>query len=200
MAGHAGAAPVRNNVSHWAPGATFNNFSMDKNAEFLSWYGFSAINWHSSETFSGYHQSVSEVASNAIAIVGTGRKVRKILVPLFSLSGSRTEFNIGIYSATPSGLPGSLELAGGSTTASDTEHCCTAVRSIDVDIKLKAGQKYFLEVTCPTSETECSGGWNTEDTDFSGDAQDYFHHKWRTTISSEAPPQTDKACCTPRKT
>ncbi|HEX4079862.1 MAG TPA: hypothetical protein VHX61_13425 [Rhizomicrobium sp.] len=36
MIGHTGARPVRNTVSHWLPNATFNNFSKEKNAEFLS--------------------------------------------------------------------------------------------------------------------------------------------------------------------
>ena len=31
-----GAGAVRNNVSHWVSGAVFNNFSKDKNAEFIS--------------------------------------------------------------------------------------------------------------------------------------------------------------------
>jgi hypothetical protein len=48
MIGKAGGAPVSNNVSHWVPGATFNNFSKDKNAEFLSWYRFVTARGYSS--------------------------------------------------------------------------------------------------------------------------------------------------------
>jgi hypothetical protein len=107
--------------------------------------------------------------------------VTKILVPLTSLTGPKTEYNVGIYSATPSGLTGSLELAGGSTTASDTDYCCTGVRSVDVDVTLKRGQKYFLEVGCPPQTGGCNGGWAMEDTDFSGDVQDYFRYKQRGT-------------------
>ena len=139
--GHADAAPIRNNVAHRTPLATFNNFSKDKNAEFLSWYGFAVI----SSAYCYYYESAShycfsEVAANAIPITGTGAKVKRITVPLFSSTGAKTNYNVGIYSATPSGLPGNLELAGGSTTASDTELCCTAARTVNVDITLQAGE------------------------------------------------------------
>ena len=180
MTGKAGPGPVRNNVSHYVPHATFNNFSKDRNAEFISWYGFSAISEHSRIGFSGVSYYISEVASNAVPIIGTGKKVMKIVVPIFSETGPKTEYNVGIYSATPSGLPGSLELAGGSATTSDTEYCCTAVRSVDVDVTLKRGQEYFLEVTCGQT-TDCVGGWDLEDTDFSGSAQDYFRYKMHVT-------------------
>jgi hypothetical protein len=175
MIGHTGARPARNNVSHWVPDATFNNFSKDKNAEFLSWYGFVTAHYSNHhEHCSSSNPCSSLTVSNAIPIIGTGAAVTKIEVPLFSLTGSQTDFNVGIYSATPSGLPGSLELAGASTTASDTEYCCTAVRSVHVHITLEAGKKYFLEVTCRSDK--CEGGWDLEDTDFSGDAQDFVRY------------------------
>ena len=101
--------------------------------------------------------------------------MKKIVVPLVSFS-SLAEFNVGIFSATASGLPGNHELAGGTTTASYTNLCCTSARSIDVNITLTAGQKYFVEVSCaPTRQSNCYGLWLMEDTDFSGDSQDYFH-------------------------
>jgi hypothetical protein len=174
MIGKAAGAPVRNNVSHWVPGATFNNFSKDKNAEFLSWHRFVTARGYSSCP-SNSDVCYSETASNAIPIVGTGKKVTKILVPLFG-STQHSEYNVGIYSATPSGYPGSQELAGGSTTpTNDIEYCCKAVRSVDVDITLRRGQKYFLEVNCTCRY--CYGGWDMEDTDFSGNAQDYFRYR-----------------------
>jgi hypothetical protein len=172
--GHTGAGPVRINISDWVPGATFNNFSKDKNAEFLSWYAFATVNYSNGYSGDCSYYGSSMTASNAIPITGRGATVTKIKVPLVSLSGSQTKFNVGIYSATASGLPGSTELAGGSTTASDTNYCCTAVRSVDVNITLKAGQNYFLEVTCKTDN--CKGGWDMEDTDLSGKAQDYFRY------------------------
>lgn len=153
--------------------AIFNNFSKDANARFVSWYGFVTKGLFSGDcscTCSAF------TASNAIPITGTGATVTKIKVPLTSLTGPSTEFNVGIYSATASGLPGSHELAGGFTTASDTKDCCTAVRSVNVNITLSAGQKYFLEVSCAYVD-DCSGGWDMEDTDFSGTAQDYFRYK-----------------------
>ena len=168
-----GAAPVRNNISHWVPGATFNNFSKDKNAEYLSWYGFRVADYSYPSSSGCNLQGFSGTASNAIPITGTGAKVTKIKLPLFSFTDrGQAVFNVGIYSATASGLPGSTELAGGSTTASDTDLCCTAVRAVKVDITLQAGQKYFVEVKC--ANENCEGGWYTEDTDLSGKTQDYF--------------------------
>ncbi|HEX4079863.1 MAG TPA: hypothetical protein VHX61_13430 [Rhizomicrobium sp.] len=175
MIGHTDARPVRNTISHRLPNATFNNFSKDRNGEFLSWYGFAtAGDYGNHQNCSSSNPCLSYTASKAIPITGTGAKVATIKVPLFSQTGSQTEFNVGIYSATPSGLPGSLELAGASTTASNTEYCCTAVRSVHVHVTLKAGQKYFLEVTCKSDD--CEGGWDMEDTDFSGDVQDYVRY------------------------
>jgi hypothetical protein len=111
MAGKAGA-PVHNNASHWVPHATFNNFSKDRNAEFLSWYGFSVMNIEG-PCGSNSGCTFSEIAGNAIPIVGTGHKVTKILVPLFSLASPSSGFNVGIYSATPSGFPAAWSLPAG---------------------------------------------------------------------------------------
>jgi hypothetical protein len=165
--------PVPNNVSHWVAGATFNNFSKDKNAEFVSWYGFPILHTVSS---CGSSCQISDFGTWAVPIVGAGKEVKRITVPLFSETGSTTEYNAGIYSATASGLPGKQELAGASTTASDTEYCCTSARTVDIDIRLKKGDKYFLEVMCPVS---CYGGWQIEDTDFSGDAFAYYQFRER---------------------
>jgi len=170
--GKAGA-PGHLNVLPDVANATFNNFSKDANARFVSWYGYVTEG-----VFSGDCSCTCSAftASNAIPFTGAGATVTRIKVPITSLTGPNTEFNVGIYSATASGLPGSLELAGGSTTASDTKYCCTAVRSVSVNITLKAGKKYFLEVSCAYVE-DCSGGWDMEDTDLSGTAQDYFRYK-----------------------
>lgn len=170
--GRAGG-PISRNVLPDVANATFNNFSRYANAQFISWYGFVTEG-----LFNGDCSCICSAftASNAIPITGTGATVTKIKVPITSLTGPSTEFNVGIYSATASGLPGSHELAGGLTTASDTKYCCTAVRSVKVNITLNAGKKYFLEVTCEYVQ-DCSGGWDMEDTDFSGTAQDYFRYK-----------------------
>jgi hypothetical protein len=156
-------------------GDVFDNFSRDKNAEFVSWYGFVAVRETSCYSYSqNRHICITEIGTNAIPITGTGKPVKRIGVPLTSLTGPSTEFNVGIYSATASGSPGYTELAGASTTAGDTDDCCTAVRWVDINLKLDAGKEYFVEVTCATSQTDCLGSWNMEDTDFSGDARDYW--------------------------
>ena len=83
-------------------------------------------------------------------------------------------FNVGIYSATASGLPGN-ELAGASTTAS---HCsASGLCTVRVDIKLKAGTEYFVEVACGQNTKSCYGAWDMESLDWSGDQPDYWHYK-----------------------
>jgi hypothetical protein len=156
------------------PNAIFDNIDWkDKNQEWLSYYGLTAL----SSSFSyyasrHYHYKFSEVGFNALSFYGTGKRARKIGVPLFTETGSATKFNVGIYSATASGLPGK-ELAGGSTTASSDTACCTQLRWVDVHVKLKAGRQYFLAVSCGENTTkplDCYGGWMMEDT-----GQDYWH-------------------------
>jgi hypothetical protein len=91
---------------------------------------------------------------------------------------------VGLYSATASGLPGN-ELTGASTTASDTTYCCTGLRTVKVaPIKLKAGQKYFVEVTGGKSSTDSNGVWEMESLDWSGDMVDYYHFKEHVTYNS----------------
>jgi hypothetical protein len=153
------------------PNAIFDNIDWkDKNQEWLSYYGFS-VNKSSYSYYYSSHSWVKEAesASNALPFEGTGKKARKIGVPLFNVYSFSGEFNVGIYSATASGLPGN-ELAGGSTTASDSDICCTQLRWVDIDIKLKAGRQYFLAVSCGVGQSTCYGGWLMEQT-----GEDYFH-------------------------
>jgi hypothetical protein len=163
-------APVRLPLD--LPGATFSNLGKDENARFISWYGYSFLN-HSSCYYQSvyYHYCLTEQANNAAPFFGAGKKVKKIGAVIFSDTASAIEANLAIYSATASGLPGN-ELAGGSTTT----ECKSAVCWVDVDIVLKRGQKYFFEVRCGTNAGGCAGGWNMENTDFSGAEEDWFHY------------------------
>jgi hypothetical protein len=171
MPGRRGAAPVRNNVPLNERGVTFSNLSKDKNAEFVSWYGFTAVYSTTGEYVShSYHYKFSEIGFNAAPFMGAGKKVTKIGAPFFTYS-SDYEVNLGIYSATASGLPGN-EIAGGSTTGSDTVLCCTGFRWVNVDIFLKAGKEYLFAVRCGSAP--CDAGWNVEDTNLSGSAVDYW--------------------------
>jgi hypothetical protein len=166
------ASAGRHGVTPRYPNAIFDNIDWhDKNNEWLSYYGFSIVEekscfYQSSQS----HYCFSEHGNNAFAFYGTGKKAKKIGVPLFTESPSSTEYNVGIYSATASGLPGDTALAGGSTTASESTICCTQIRWVDVNVKLKKGEEYFLEVSCGAAQSYCYGGWMMEDT-----GQDYFH-------------------------
>ena len=169
--------PAAHVAQQFGRGVTFSNLDKDDpNAQFVSWYGATATAAKSCYYSGSYFSCFSEAGNNAIPITGLGYRARKITVPLFSLSGPSTEYNVGIYSATPSGLPGN-ELAGASTTASDTQYCCTGLRTVHVDIKLKAGQQYFVEVACGQNTGACYGGWDMESRDWSGDQTDYWHFK-----------------------
>lgn len=89
----------------------------DRNSEFLSTYGPARFSVYA---LSGSYSVDSQVSSSfqrqyvAVPITGNGRTVHRIVV---KEQGSYTrEFSAGIYSNTPSGLPGKL-IAGGTGTA-----------------------------------------------------------------------------------
>jgi len=172
----------------YLPGVTFSNLSSDKNARFISWYGYTFLNHSSCYYQSVYsHWCLTEQANNAAPFYGAGKKVTKLGAALFSGTASAAEANLGIYSATASGLPGN-ELAGAST-ATD---CPSAVCWVDVDIFLKRGKKYFFEVRCGTGTGGCDGGWNMEDIDFSGAEADWFHYEQTFTFVSSSTRYTSR--------
>ena len=140
---------------------TFSNLSNDKNAEFISWYGY-GMKYSTVSYYFSSHSWIRENTSayNAAPFTGAGRKVTRIGAPVGE------SINLGIYSETQSGLPG-RELAGGSTTSSGTDPCCQGINWVKVDITLNAGQEYFFAARCASSP--CLGSWAMEDTDFSGE-------------------------------
>lgn len=174
---------VHNNTSHWVPGAIFNNFSKDKNAEFISWYGFTAFK----STYSYYQSShywdiITTAAWNATPFIGNGKAPKSAVIPGFGYA-STYRFEVAILSATPSGLPGASVAHTSSTTWSDTSLCCGSARTVKFSNapKLKKGKQYFVAVEC--ANAPCEGGWNMEDTDFSGAAVDYFRVKIHETFN-----------------
>jgi len=178
-----GEAPRPHAPWHFARGVTYNTLDQDdKNAQFISWYGGRVEKSSGCWSYSIYHSCFSTSAANAIPITGLGYKATKISVGLFTFVPN-AEYNVGIYSATPSGLPGS-ELTGASTSASSTMYCCTGLRTVRVPpIKLKAGKNYFVEVTGGTNSTQSNGGWDMESLDWSGDLVDYYHFKQHVTYT-----------------
>jgi hypothetical protein len=159
-------APARVDDPLYQPRVTFSNLSKDKNAEYISWYGFTAIDSeYSYFENSDYHYKVSETGFNAASFTGAGRKVKKIGAP----AGCDCEVNLGIYSATASGLPGN-EIAGGSAVAEDG-----GLTWVRVDIDLTKGREYFFAVRCGENTNGCGAVWDLENTNFSGSAVDYWH-------------------------
>jgi hypothetical protein len=170
MTGRPAAVPDHGNRPPKYGNAIFDNIDWkSKNQKWLNYYGFAALDEQSCYYQSAhYHYCISETGNNALPFHGTGKKATKIGVPLYSVTGSTTEYNIGIYSATASGLPGQ-ELAGASATANTTGKW--PLTWVNVDVKLKARQEYFLEISCGAGQTDCDGGW--EISPYEG--TDYYH-------------------------
>jgi hypothetical protein len=162
-----------NNTSHWTPAAIFNNFSRDKNAEFVSWYGFTAFK----SEYSYYQSShswykITDAVWNATPFTGTGKAPKTMTFAGLGYA-STDEYKGVILSATTSGLPGKAVASTSSTTFGDTSLCCTGARAVKFHGApvLTNGKKYFASVQC--ANAPCYGAWNMEDTDFSGAAVDY---------------------------
>jgi hypothetical protein len=172
-------APIYKNGPPKYRNAIFDNIDWkSKNEKWLRDYGFVALAEQSCYSESShYHYCVTDNANNALPFYGTGKKAKGIGVPLFSETGSSTEYNIGIYSATASGLPGSSELAAGSATANTTGNW--PLTWVDVNVKLNKGQEFFLEVSCAAGQTDCYGGW--EPSVYTG--ADYYHYTERETYN-----------------
>jgi len=167
---------VVHNRSHFTPGAIFSNFSKDANAEFVSWYGFTALaSQYSYYENSTYHYKVEETGNNATAFTGTGKAPKSATAPGFGYS-SAYKFDVAILS-DHSGLPGSAVATTSAFSWPDTSLCCTSATTANFSHapKLGKGTTYFVSVQCASSP--CDGGWNMENIDFSGASIDYWHIK-----------------------
>jgi hypothetical protein len=151
------------------PAATFDNLDRKyPNAEFLSWYGFSALASTTSNCSDDRCRTWTTLMENAIPIRGVGGKVTTIKVPIYTEDPSY-RFNVGIYTSV-SGLP-AHELAGASASGASTYFCCTSLRSVTIPpTELEKGKEYFV-VVAPVGHAE--GLWMTEDTDFGPEQEDY---------------------------
>jgi len=186
-----GSEPVHN-VAPNLENAIFSNYSKDANAQYISWYGYRVANYSSCYSYSIYHSCYHFFADNAFAFtLATTVTTKKVTVPLFS-SNPRAEYQVDIYSSV-GGLPGSVLAHSKEFTASDTDLCCTASRTVSIKANLSAGTQYFIGlvgVCC-----NANGGWNMEDADMSGAAVDYFH--WGQTPTSVSYCGSGSPCTSP---
>jgi hypothetical protein len=153
------------------PGGVYNNYSKDSNAEFVSWYGFTAENsTYSYSLGSGYFIKGNDTGGNAVQMPGGG-SAKGMQFAGFAYSGS-DEF-VGEILSNDGGLPGKVLDTTSSTTFSDNALCCTSTRSVKFKKKESIPAGSWAAVACANSP--CYGGWAMEDTDFSGATVDYFH-------------------------
>jgi len=139
---------VVNNAARVVPGGgLYSNFSKDKNAEFVSWYGFTAVN----SGFSSYYSShdfikFDEQGANAVGFSGGG-KLSTATVAGFAY-GSTDEFDLAILSNV-GGLPGNAVYTTGTTTFSDNALCCSSARTVTFSGKKKLPSgSYFASLQC----------------------------------------------------
>lgn len=166
----ANGAVVHNNTSHWVPGAIFNDFNRDRNAEFVSWYGLATSRSESSHYQSSHSWfRYSEWNWGWTPVTGNGTVPKKMTFAGYANS-STAEFKGAILSATATGIPGNVIASTSSTRMSDTSLCCTGARTVKFHGApvLTSGKEYIVAVGC--ANAPCAGAWNFEDTDFSGAA------------------------------
>jgi hypothetical protein len=166
-----GDRPIHNNTPH-LEAAKFSNWGKAANAQYVSWYGYTAVAASSCFSGSSYFECFKEQANNALAFTsGVTASTKTAEIALFSFYPS-AQYQVDLYSSS-GGLPGAVLGHSKSTSDSDTSLCCTAARTVKMTTPLTAGTPYFLGVVCASNP--CDGGWNMENTDFSGASVDYFH-------------------------
>ncbi|HEY1614002.1 MAG TPA: hypothetical protein VGF97_09965 [Rhizomicrobium sp.] len=160
-------------AGHFVPvdsaGATFNNLSKDRNARFLSWYGFQSYDFAQS-TCSGSNCTYSSGYERlAIPITGRGNEVTSIRVPAVQVTGKGPRFSVAIYTNTESNTPGDLlPGASGTASAANSGYCCTELVTVSIPAtKLRAGTTYWI-VENGANQTNVYNAnlWLGETTDF----------------------------------
>jgi hypothetical protein len=127
--------------------------TQDRNREFLCTYGQFDVSSYSSWPSSSILRGWTHVA---VPIVGRGKTVDRIIVREGS-GGHKDggEFSAGIYSNSPSGLPGRL-IAGG--TGRPSKHCGHAQVSI-APTRLKWNKAYWVEERVPLQGSKVDDYW-----------------------------------------
>jgi len=176
-----GAHPVHNTLPPHMTSAVFTNFDGDDaNAQYVSWYGYRAEASSGCWSYSIYHSCFNVQGDNALKFTSAVTKTtKKASVAMFSFYPS-AQYQVKVYSDA-GGLPGAVLATSKKFSDSDTSLCCTAIRTVAIAAPVTAGTTYFLGVV--GASTPSNGGWNMEDTDFSGAAVDYYHFKQHITYT-----------------
>lgn len=181
VVGHNSAQHVNNNQTPVNDaGKTFSNLSKDKNAEFISFYGWTIDYAQYSYVSTDYNYKDSYWYHDAIPIVGTGKAVSTIQVPMYGTG----KFVTGIYSNNASNVPGNVIVSATFSTAVTTSECCSALQTISIpSTTLNSGTTYWVEVSAAAPSTENSetyGLWLMNDTNESSGANHdmYQYHDY----------------------
>jgi len=150
--------------------ATYSNLSVNRNAIFLSWYGYEVTNYNSSSCSSSHCMHQSGYEELAIQITGSGAPITKLQVP-----NAGGKFTVAIYTNGQNNKPNS-PISGASATASgvNSSYCCNQLVTVTIPkTKLDAGTKYWIvENGAPPGKNEANTAtWLAEDTDFTGDGR-----------------------------
>jgi hypothetical protein len=152
-------------------GATFDNFNKNRNAEFLSWYGFSVSAYASSWSSYGNYYVSSGYERVAIPIVGKGRSVSTINVPVSPVRDGGN-FSVALYSGK-AGAPATKIVSAVADATNHSGYCCDQVVTVAIPATpLQKGTSYWI-VESGILKTGSSNyvGWLGEDTDYTGDAK-----------------------------
>jgi hypothetical protein len=177
-----GSQPVHNTLPPHMTLPVFSNFDGDDaNAQYVSWYGYRAEASSGCWSYSVYHSCFQVNADNALAFTSPVTKTtKKTSVAMFSFYPS-AQYAVNVYSDA-GGLPGAVLATSKTFSDSDTSLCCTAIRTVAIHAPVVAGTTYFLGVVGASSPS--NGGWNFENTDFSGASVDYYHFYEHYTITN----------------
>lgn len=149
------------------PITTFSNLNRDRNAQFLSWYGY-VVSGHAYSSSSGStHDFVSSGTREAIPVTGKGKIVSTIRVP--TVGG----FKVSIYTNSRQNTPGHSIVSAEATGTGTVGDCCTQLVTVTIPAtRLRLGTQYWIvEEGYNDDFYGEKGTWLAEDTDYTGDTK-----------------------------
>lgn len=176
--------PVANRSPDFLPAKraiTFSNLNKDRNAQFLSWYGYSLPYSGGSGSSGSNHWVSSSGTRDAISFKGAGGAISTISVP--NVGGP---FKVAIYTNSPSNTPGHAIVSGYGDGTLSSGYCCTQLVTVRVPkTRLRFDQQYWIvEQGYKGDYRSRPATWLAEDTDYTGDSkalsQTFTYHFFKT--------------------